>query len=112
MPEWPFGKLRTSSIGRRERLRLLFEPSHGGGMVYARDSKSRSRKGLRVQVPPMVPTFNMHDLLDFIIGLCDMLLTPFTGKSDPQHNLMKVVGLIIAALGVLSMIGLLIYLYL
>lgn len=24
-------------------------------MVYARDSKSRSRKGLRVQVPPMAP---------------------------------------------------------
>src|SRR3989344_5799442 len=29
--------------------------SHGGGMVYAHDSKSCSRKGLRVQVPPMAP---------------------------------------------------------
>ena len=33
---------------------------HGGGMVYARDSKSRSRKRLRVQVPPMAPQTSFY----------------------------------------------------
>lgn len=44
-------------------LRYCSTTSHGGGMVYATDSKSVSRKGLRVRVPPVVPK------KDLILGL-------------------------------------------
>ncbi len=41
-------------------VKLLAAVCRGGGMVYATDSKSVSRKGLRVRVPPAAPQERHH----------------------------------------------------
>lgn len=49
----------------------------------------------------------MHELLDAIVHLCDLFLTPFVMGTEPKKRWVKAVGLLIAAVGVIALLGLL-----
>ncbi|TSC58282.1 MAG: hypothetical protein Greene041619_713 [Candidatus Peregrinibacteria bacterium Greene0416_19] len=51
----------------------------------------------------------MHELLDAVAYLFDVLLMPFTAGSEPRKIWMKVVGAAIAAVGILTLLGLLVW---
>ena len=51
----------------------------------------------------------MHELLDAIAQLFSVLLIPFTGETDPRKKWIKVVGLSIAAIGMIIFLSLLIW---
>ncbi len=51
----------------------------------------------------------MHDLLDAIAMLFDILLTPFTQGSEPRKNWMKIVGTLIAVTGVVCVAGVILW---
>gem|GEM_PF-4128838 len=69
-------------------------------MVYARDSKSRSRKGLWVQVPPMAPLLSISmDPLDIIdaVSIADDIAYLSQMKKSKRRWILLLVAFILAA---------------
>ncbi len=54
----------------------------------------------------------MHELLEVIAYLFDVLLMPFTNGGDPKNKTIKIIGLVIAGIGVLCLLGLFAWAYL
>ncbi len=71
---------------------------HGGGMVYARDSKSRSRKGLRVQVPPMAPLPMISPDLDYLRRIAGATLAELL-REQKFLDAQKLFFLVVTSLG-------------
>ena len=47
----------------------------------------------------------MHELLDALLNLFDILLTPFSRGTEPRQRWLRILGLIIAIVGVLFAIA-------
>lgn len=53
----------------------------------------------------------MHEVLDAIVLLFDTLLTPFVHGGEPHRSWIKIVGTLIAIVGILSFLGFLLWAY-